>query len=346
MSFRYGYNMECGQCHGITALSASVYYREQGNSARVKCWHCPADIHFGKGPMALRDANDPVLEYQAAVNAAWYHTSTDPRWPRRGREMTPAQVASLRRLTGTAAEGIREASETQALHLGTYEAAVESMLRKMRDEDMAGETFWLYRVALRRDAAIEPGYRKETIDEAAQITQANLGAHDAIRYLNTWESPGSVSLAVRPGSLAAVQGIEVPVTTLGEAAAPALLLKVTRIRNRISQIQDARRDEPSQMERLRQRRAARHGGSLERSPTHEQHRLLEEISKLISCHYLPGISLTVREQFSSAMSAWAREQEPTVSDTAFIERFASLAMILTGPADVQLALVAVERREP
>jgi hypothetical protein len=90
----------------------------------------------------------------------------------------------------------------------------------MRDEDMAGEQFWLYRVALRPDITIEPGYRNETIDDAAQVTQAELGGSDAIRYLNTWESPGSISLAVRARALEAVQGIPCPLKGSEQASGP------------------------------------------------------------------------------------------------------------------------------
>jgi len=346
VSFRYGYNMKCEHCGGVTPLSASTYYREQSHSAHIKCAHCPCDIHYGPLAMALRDAGDPVLDDQVAVGVAWYHTSTDSCWPTRSRKMAPAEIAFLRHMVlDDAAERVRERHENQALHLGTYQAAVESMLRKMRDEGMAGERFLLYRVALRRDVTIEPGYRNETLAEVSQITQAELGGLGAIRYLNTWESPGSISLAVHPRSLAAVQGIALPVEALGADAAPTLVRKAARIRNRISQIEATRQDEPDQLEKLRQRRAARLGGALEREPTPEQHRLLEEISKLIRCEYLPGISLTVRERFSDAMSAWGQAQEPLPSDVPFMERFAAMAAVLTRPGDMHRALDAETPRQ-
>lgn len=216
VGFRYGYNMKCEHCGGVTPLSASTYYREQCHSARIKCAQCPRDIHYGPDAMALRDAGDPVLDDQVTLGTAWYHTSTDPCWPTRGRTMTPAEIAFLRQRTlDDVAERVRERHENQALHLGTYEAAIESMLRKMRYQDMAGERFWLYRVALRRDVTIEPCYRNETHEEISQITQAEIGGSGAIRYLNTRESPGSISLAVHPRSLAAVQGIALPVDALG-----------------------------------------------------------------------------------------------------------------------------------
>lgn len=324
VSFRYGYNMQCEHCGRLTPLSASTYYREQCHSARIKCLHCPGDIHYGPSAVALRDARDPALDDQAALDTAWYHTSTFSCWPPSGRPMTPAEAAFLHRGTPDyVADLARERHENQALHLGTYEAAIESMLRKMRDQDMADERFWLYRVALRRNMTIEHGYRNETIEEIAQITQMEFGDSGAIRYLNTWESPGSISLAVHPRSLAAVQGIPLPIEAPGAGATPSLVRKIARIRGRISQIGAARQDEPDELEKLRQHRAARLGGSLEREPTPEQHRLLQEICKLMTCEYLPGVSLTVRERFSDGMSVWAWAQNPEPDDVPLMGKVLS-----------------------
>ena len=334
-SFRYGYNMTCAHCRGITPLTASTYYRERGH-ARIECAHCPGDIHYGPYVVALRDADDPVLDDQVALGTAWYHTSTDPCWPGRGRAMTPAEVASLKHGTpDDVADRVRESYEKQALHLGTYEAAIESMLRKMRHQDEGGIQFWLYRVALRRDSMmIKPGYRNETCEEISQITQEKLGDSGAIRYLNVRESPGSISLAVHPRSLAAVQGIPLPVETLRAGAVPSLVREADRIRDRISQIEAARQDEPDRLETMRQRRAARLGVSLDREPTPEQQALLEHISRLIEDEYLRGISLPVRERFSDAMSAWSQAQQQQPGDVPFIERFALMAAVLTRPGDI------------
>jgi hypothetical protein len=96
-------------------------------------------------------------------------------------------------------------------------------------------------------------------------------------------------------------------TSLG--AASSLVRKIARIRDRISQVEATRRDEPDQMERFRQRMAARRGALLAREPTTERQDLDASISKLIEDHYLPGISLPVREKFSNAMLAWSEAQE-------------------------------------
>jgi len=191
VSFEYGYNMNCARCGGVTALTSTDYHREL-NGARVPCAHCTADIHFGPAVMALRNADDPALDDQMMCSVTWYHTSTAPGWPCSSHPMPPAAAALLARMMpGDVAGPVRERHETQALHLGTYEAAIESMLRRMRDQDDGGAQWYLYRVALRRSGlTTEPGWRDENTAEAAQITQADLGDSGAIRYLNVHESPG------------------------------------------------------------------------------------------------------------------------------------------------------------
>jgi hypothetical protein len=339
--FNYGYNMTCANCGGITTLTSTDYYLEP-NNAHVRCVHCEGDIHFGPAVMALRNPDDPVLRDQQARSVAWYHTSTDPGWPGSDHLMPTSAIRIITRtMPDEAVQRVRDRYETQALHLGTYETAIESMLRKMRDEDAGGAQFWLYRVALRGDGTrIKPGYWNENEENISQITQEELGDWDVIRYLNTWESPGSISLAVRHQSLAAVQGIRLPVQALSSGAAPSLVREIARIRDHISQIEATRQDEPDQMERFSQRMAARHGASLPREPTPEQQDLDASISKLIEDEYLPGISLPVREKFSNAMLAWRQSREMEPDDISFIERFALMATALTRPGDIHQALDA------
>jgi hypothetical protein len=341
VGFSYGFNMTCEVCGGVTPITADTYLRDI-HHARMRCQHCDGEIWYGPNAMALRDADDLALDDDAAYRVAWYHTSSVPGWPANSRAMTPGQAEFIAsRMSPDAAEGVRERHENQALHLGTYETAIESMLRKMHYEDAGGAQFWLYRVALRRDGTtLRPGYLNESREEISQATQAELGEWGVVRYLNTWESPGSISLAVRPRSLAAVQGIQLPVRSLSAGAAPRLVREVARIRDRIRQIEATRDDEPDLLEELRQRSAAARGIALPRDPTLEQQDLEESIGQLIAEEYLPGISQLVRDKFSHAMLAWSQAQEPEPDDPSFINRFSLMATALTQPGNIQRALDA------
>jgi hypothetical protein len=162
--FEHGYNMLCSDCSGITGLTSAEYDREC-NNAHVECVHCGTDIHFGPAVMTLRDADDPVLDDEQACSVAWYHTSTEPEWPQHGHPLPRSVVQDLAKtMPLDVVDDARRRDETQALHLGTYEAAIESMLRRVHDQDNGGAQFYLYRVALRRDGvSIEPGWRDETL---------------------------------------------------------------------------------------------------------------------------------------------------------------------------------------
>lgn len=164
------------------------------------------------------------------------------------------------------------------------------MLRKMCDEDMAGRQFWLFRIALRPGIAIEPRYRDENTENASQITQAELEDWNALRYLNVRESPGSVSLAIRPRTLQETQRVRLPLQAL-----PSLMRMIAQIRDRIAHIEATRQDKPDATEWARHRREAlmlRMQGAPEevtpaRDPTPEQHALEEKITEIIARRYLP-----------------------------------------------------------
>ena len=331
ITFDYEYKMSCPDCPGITTVTSAEYYSEP-NGAHVPCARCGADIHFGPAVMALRDTSDLVLDDERACRLAWYHTSTDPGWPSGARQMPPSAVDLLAGLMPP--EDVRRARhtyETQALHLGTYEAAIEVMLRRMRDQDDGRAQFYLYRVAMRRHGVIvEPGWRDENLEEVAQITQSALGEADAIRYLNVHESRGSISLAVRPGAIGSVQGVSLPVRVVEATTARPLLREVAGIRAQVDRLEASRSADLDPIEQLQRKVASRRGVPFVRSPTPEQYALLDRICQLIADEYLPGVSLPIRAAFAGALRAWRSAQDATVDDAAYISRFASMARTARG----------------
>lgn len=346
VTFDYGYNMLCRGCRGITNITADVYY-DQPNDSHVACRHCDCDIHFGRAVMALRNSADPVLDDHQALSVAWYHTSAIAGWPKETHPMPSSELAFL---AGTLPpEGIQSARddyEHKALHLGTYEAAIESMLRHMRDQNDGATQFFLYRVALRSHGlALESGWRDENLEKVAQITQGELGDVDVIRYLNVHESAGSISLAVRPRAVSSVQGISVPAYVHEINGKTDLFSKIAQIRTQIDQIQAARPADLDSIERIQMNRAKRTGASFSRSPTPEQHVLLRQIKTLTASEYLPGVSRPVRADFIDALDAWREAQTSFIDDGEYISRFASMAMMLSHPRDIIRHLRKQEVRE-
>lgn len=332
VTFDYAYNAVCPVCRGITAVTSA-----QRHNPHVQCGHCDHNMQFGRAVMTLRDLDDPVLDDQTACRTRWYHTSTDSSWPGGAHPMPPAaQDLWLAPMPPEEARRARESYENQALHLGTYESAIESMLRKMRDQGEGGSQFYLYRVALRRHGvSIEQGWRHENSDEVAQVTQAELGAADAVRYLNVVESPGSISLAIRPAAIAAVQGILLPANHV--AAPDRLLREVAGIRAEVAQVESTRPAYLDPLEQLRRQHASRRGIPFTRSPTPQQRALLNRIPQLITGNYLPGVARPIQAAFTRALDAWHRAQQGP-DDAASISQFASMARTLTHPGEVLQAL--------
>ncbi|MFI5590034.1 hypothetical protein ACIA5G_33655 [Amycolatopsis sp. NPDC051758] len=334
VSFEHGYNMRCAHCPATTPLTSAEYYR-QADGAHVACAGCAAQIHFGLAAMTLRDPEDPVLDDRYLLDAAWYHTSTFPDWPHGSRAMPDATVESLRRLMPeVSAHRVRALHENQALHLGSYEAAIESMLRRMSSQDDGGTPFYLYRIALRHEGlAIEPGWRDENSEKAAQISQKELDDADIVRYLNVHESPGSISLAVRPAAIASLQRIPLPVPTARPVINAALLANIDRVRQEVARADAAADTEPSPLELLLRKAAARSPDSSGIGPHRQQPALPYEICQLLENEYLAGVSQPGRDRFTAALRAWRTAHAP-VDDADYALCFASMASTLTQPDHV------------
>ncbi|HEV7950287.1 MAG TPA: hypothetical protein VGP24_11020, partial [Glaciihabitans sp.] len=290
-----------------------------------------ADIEVSRAVLALRDIDDPVLDDHHLFDVAWYHTSIHDHWPSSSQAMPGATIESSKGLMpAEAVERARVRYENQALHLGTYEAAVESMLRRMSDQADGGSQFYLYRVALRREGlVIEPNWRNENSAEAAQISQTDLGEAHGIRYLNVHESPGSVSLAVCPTAIASVQCLALPANGLNVLISPGLLGEIAQMRTEVRRIEALRSSDLSRLERLRQDVAIRRGSEFMRTPTPSQLALSHRIRQLSEEQYLAGVSPSVRARFIRALQAWRAAQEGVVDDADYVSHFASMAATLT-----------------
>lgn len=91
-----------------------------------------------------------------------------------------------------------------AVHLGTYYAARARAVDTRDDyrEDMK----WRYVVRLDRDATIDPVVQNDIDEWGISYEEYN---YDITRYINRFESPGSVSLLVNPRKIKIVKRIEV-----------------------------------------------------------------------------------------------------------------------------------------
>lgn len=208
--------MRCGSCRYEWHAKAEWLGRfNQGDEA---CPECGTDCQVEERPNFWAARDDPSNDDSKVRDTYWYHTSVHANWPDRAFDptarLTDGTKQRFQRIgsDGRALERWAEGQMTKALHLGTYEAAIENMLRRMRDQDSADDQFYLYRVCLSPNAAVEPGVHKEPTNWVGdvQMVEVCVPGVNTFRYVNTHEDPSSISLAVTLHAIQAVQGIPIP----------------------------------------------------------------------------------------------------------------------------------------
>jgi hypothetical protein len=351
--FDDGYRMHC-DCGDTSYISAGDYHAKSTVDALMPCEHCDRTIHFGPAVAALKDPDDRAFDNGQINTLAWYHTSTQPDWPSTNyaSERRAALLrAAARVIPADRVDAFVERQLGQTLHVGTYEAAIENMLRRMDDQDDGASQFYLHRVALAIDPhRVNEGYRDENHEAAAQLTTIDLrqSGLDAVRYLNVRESAGSLSLAVLPETIACVQTASLPVTTLFSAHSDSLvgLLEQTQgVLNGLgAHAPDTSAIPPHQL-RMMQLSGRDPDGIAAASAAYwrKHHELWETLTAALVEEHLVNVSPVVQEDFTEAMSAWLGAQT-TSTPRQFADFFAASAVALSRPGAVKALLATYEPR--
>ena len=334
--------MKCS-CGGTSYLSPDVYMAG-ANDSRMACEHCGEDIHFGPAVAGLRDGDDPALRDETVNLLAWYHTSTSSDWPSEGfATRSTEEVSRIEHDIGISQERYIAEHTTKALHVGTYETAIENMLRRMHDQLDGKSQFYLYRVALHLEPGrINRGYRDENHEIAADVRVMDLESDglDAVRYLNVHEAAGVLSLAVRPGAIVAVQSLPIPLETFAVAVDPSLFrTQINEVRAAKTALTEAEvviaalapverrmmefgmRPDPGGL--------AKRAGRLQRRVYDSRDQLEQRLARLC----LPNTSAVVRKDFNYAM-AHRQDDDSDAGLHEFVERYRSMAFLLEQSTDV------------
>ncbi|WP_280215125.1 hypothetical protein [Nocardia cyriacigeorgica] len=338
--FEYGYRMSC-ECGTTVSLSAQDYW-EQSLGSRW-CGDCKDNVNYGPYTVLLRDPNDALLSNDAVSCYAWYHTSKYRDWPEPNEFLAEREklLAEHPMREAVDLDAIAELGATKALHVGTYEAAIENMLRRMRDQTEVGVTFYLHRVELGIGPDdLNKGYLDENDDAVSQVAVSRLEDQGlmALRYLNVRESMGSLSLAIRPAAIATVQTLELPVPALAPAADPChvqMMSEFDRIENEIRSEAAAHTDaafnrllgEPfEQLER--------------RTSTVDRYQPSPDSIRLLENAFLAGVGQPVRENFGAALERWHLRGED--GGSSFYAVYRAFSSLLTRPE----AIVAALQKQP
>jgi len=94
---------------------------------------------------------DPALDDDRAKRSSWYHTSTQSDWPTKDFDPAAGLTAETRLRMGgdLRVSAWVDRRRAKTLHVGTYEAAIHNMLRRISDQADHGSQFYLYRVHLK-----------------------------------------------------------------------------------------------------------------------------------------------------------------------------------------------------
>ncbi|MFI7529709.1 hypothetical protein [Nocardia salmonicida] len=327
--FGYGYRMRCA-CTAAIELSQEQYRRQSVGSPTV-CEHCSARKHFGPYDVMLRDTADSALADDHVQQRAWYHTSTHRDWP-------PAAL-SAPSVEDDAEHRSFEPLKPKALHVGTYEAAIENMLRHMNETAEVGVVFYLHRVQVTlRPGDIEAGYRDEINQIAAQITLEQLENDDllALRYLNVHESWGSLSLAIDPAVIEAVQTLQLPIPALTPPPEGEHLERLRQLDAVAAAAAAA--DSPTALDKLIAKHDARRPVD-QAPPPKPRYQPSSDGLDYMAETYLTGVGSVVREEFCRGLTEGAKD----ITDPADLYRqFVAFSVLLTQPD----AVVALLQQQP
>ncbi|MBB1259124.1 hypothetical protein [Streptomyces alkaliterrae] len=209
--------MLCGACGHQWRVDLDWIDRwEQGEET---CPGCGMTCEHEDSPRVTVDPDDPALDDRVA-RFFWYHTSTQPDWPTRNFDPAADLTSGTRMMMGgeqRVAEWIAR-QRAKALHVGTYEAAVHNMLRRMRDQADQGSQFYLYRVRLKPSVVVREGWLVDPSNFVGDVVLDEVcpPGVDVARYLNYHEDPGGLSLALGRDAIASVQRIAVPLPDTGD----------------------------------------------------------------------------------------------------------------------------------
>jgi hypothetical protein len=166
-------------------------------------------------PRVAVDPHDLALTHNTVARLTWYHTSTQPDWPTPDFDPAAELTEETRQRMGGDGHVARWAARqrAKALHVGTYEAAIHNMLRRIDDQGDRGTQFYLYRVRLVPTISVRKGWLLDPSNFVGDVVLNDVcpPGIDVARYLNYHEDPGAISLALARTAIDSTQRVAIPI---------------------------------------------------------------------------------------------------------------------------------------
>lgn len=319
--FGYGYWFACGGsgCGGRVEIEGELFELQcTGQADYSVCASCGTVVDVRDQSPTRRNLEDVALQDDSVARLVWYHSSRYEDWP--DVEAYTADVTAEARQTAEMfdmydADQRIAAKLSLAVHLGTYEATIENILRRLEDQDHANvfdAQYWLHRVEISIDRPHD--LHSEVVEEFhtmfgdVEMSQLDaLGGARAARYVNLHEAIGSVSLAIDPVLVESVSTISLPVP---EAAVAETAAATTATASIVAALQ---------------------------SEIGDTYGVWADFVRILQSEYLSGVNPQVREPFLGAVGG--QYEDPF----EFHRRFRILAGLLKRP-DVAIDLLAAAPR--
>lgn len=165
-------------------------YVAEGTTPFSVCTECNHALGGGSGvfPDVLHSSSH-LLSKETAQEVRWFHATTVTSWHER-------------LLAGFNADTENYDDGTLYVHVGTEAAALDIAHSKHLAWN-GGDKVYFYELALKSDCVLSDDLLKDLNDWFFKVTPTTkrILNGDAIRYVNRWESCGSISLLVDPRML-------------------------------------------------------------------------------------------------------------------------------------------------
>lgn len=192
----------CSHCgkHPTKGMEIQMRY---SHNARVQGspFHCACgkDMSVASSTLTILPPSAPLLSGETVKTVTWYHATNVYNW-----------LEEVSFDYGDEDEDMLR----PYVHLGSKEAALElAKWKYLEENDDDNDMFYLWQVTLNVEAVLSDAILEDNNDWFYEVTDSArkaLGA-DAVRYLNKWESAGSLSLLADPRYLTAVRVDEVDI---------------------------------------------------------------------------------------------------------------------------------------
>ena len=175
-------------CYGCDTYLSHTAERMLLSGFPVHLCECEEESEVKDLEVHVIPSSVQFLDADVVRQAVWYHATAVENWEEKVSIVRPTYVC-----------GSNEMLSVPYIHVGTFDAAME------RFNDSIGGSGWLYEIRIKDEAVLAEEVYEDSNDWEKWVRTGffegvleDRKQCDAIRYVNRWESVGSISLIMDP----------------------------------------------------------------------------------------------------------------------------------------------------